>query len=76
MLQQIESQAAGSEFFTPRELAAFLGMSQKWVVKHTQSRRIPGQVQFGRSWRYRKADVESHLNSGAPQFLLEKPHGP
>ena len=59
-----------SEYLTPGQLAAKLNMSLKWVVKHTQARRIPGQTKFGRLWRYRRVEVEKRLLSGT--FLKEK----
>jgi excisionase family DNA binding protein len=58
------------EFYSPRELAQKLNMSRKWVVKHTQARRIPGQVKCGGRWRYRRIDVEKALLSG--NFLDKK----
>ncbi len=65
MLNQIEP-----EYFTPKELSTMLNMSLKWVIKHTQSRRIPGSIKIGGRWRYRKLDVEKALLSG--EFLLPK----
>ena len=60
-----------SDFFSPPELARKLNMSLKWVVKHTQARRIAGQVKIGRLWRYNKIEVEKRLISGQ-EFLLKK----
>ncbi len=57
-----------SEYYTPDELATKTHMSRKWVEAHTQARRIPGQKQFGRSWRYLIAAVEAALQK--EQFLL------
>jgi hypothetical protein len=59
------------ELMTPLDLANRLKMSMKWVVKHTQARRIPGQVKVGGNWRYRRLDVEKRLLAG--QFLLPNP---
>ncbi|MFC1584630.1 helix-turn-helix transcriptional regulator [Fibrobacterota bacterium] len=56
------------EYLNAHELAHKLNMSLKWVVKHTQTRRIPGQIKVGRLWRYRKQDIEKALLKG--QFLL------
>ena len=58
------------EFLTPRQLAVRVNMSQKWVVKRTQERVVPGQIKIGRLWRYRRSDVEKHLKGGT--FLLDK----
>lgn len=63
------SNAPSSEYLTPQELAAMLNMSLKWVVKHTQLHRIPGQTKMGRLWRYRRTEVEKRLLSGI--FLLD-----
>ncbi len=57
------------DFYTAEELATKLNMSLKWVVTHTQARRIPGQIKMGRLWRYRRADVEKRLVAG--KFLLD-----
>ncbi len=59
-----------ADCFTPKELAAKLNMSLKWVVKMTQAHRMPGQIKIGRLWRYRRADVEKRLLAG--DFLLEE----
>ena len=59
-----------SDYLTPKELAAKVNMSLKWVVTHTQARRIPGQTKLGRVWRYRRAEVEKRLLSGT--FLNQK----
>lgn len=58
-----------ADCFTPKELAAKLNMSLKWVVKMTQAHRMPGQIKIGRLWRYRRVDVEKRLLAG--DFLLE-----
>lgn len=39
------------EYYTHRQLAEKLNMSLKWVKKHTCTRRIPGLVKIGGSWR-------------------------
>ena len=58
-----------SEYFTPQQLAAHVSMSLKFIVKHTQARRIPGQTKIGGYWRYRRSDIEKRLLSG--KFLLD-----
>jgi excisionase family DNA binding protein len=63
-----KSKEPTSEYLTPQELAIMLNMSLKWVVKHTQFHRIPGQIKMGRLWRYRRSEVEMRLLSG--KFLL------
>ncbi len=58
------------EYLSPKQLADKLNMSLKWVEKHTQEHRIPGQVKMGRVWRYHWIEIQKHLISG--QLLLEK----
>jgi len=38
-----------------------LGVSIKFVQKHTQARRVPGQIKVGRLWRYKRSTVERAL---------------
>ncbi len=56
---------------TPKQLAERLGISLKWVEKHTQERRIPGQVKVGRVWRYEWVEIQKRIITG--EILLEKP---
>jgi excisionase family DNA binding protein len=58
-----------SEYFTPDELATYLKMSKKFIEKHIGTHRLPGAIKIGRSWRFRRADVEKRLTGGS--FLLE-----
>ncbi|MBN1578227.1 MAG: helix-turn-helix domain-containing protein [Chitinispirillaceae bacterium] len=53
------------EFYSPSELATKLNIARKTVTKHTQARRIPGQVKIGGQWRYRVTDVEKALLRGS-----------
>ncbi len=70
-MEQMEpAQMNASDFLTPKELAAKMNMSLKFVVTQTQARRVPGQVKVGRLWRYRRVEVEKRLLAG--KFLLEK----
>jgi len=57
-----------SEFFSTAELSAYLGVSQKFIVKHRASHRLPGASQVGSKWVYRKAEIEKRLLGG--QLLL------
>ena len=57
---------------TPKELAERLHMSIKWVEKHTQEHRIPGQIKVGRLWRYEWLEVQKRIISG--QVLVEPTH--
>lgn len=57
-----------SAYWTPAGLATHVGMSEAWVEKYTQARRIPGQTKMGGAWRYHKVAVERALLSG--QLLL------
>lgn len=56
-------------FLSPEQLANKLNMSIKWVEKHTQEHRIPGQVKVGRVWRYNWIEVQKRMISG--QVLLD-----
>ena len=49
--------------FDSKELAARIGASVKFVVKHRQ--RLPGAFRVGRSWRFDKCAVERKLLSGS-----------
>lgn len=70
-LNMIPGQSNESDhLLTPKELASKLNMSMKWVEKHTQSRRIPGQVKVGRVWRYDWVEVQRRMLTG--QVLLER----
>ncbi len=57
------------ELISPKQLADRLHISLKWVEKHTQGRRIPGQIKVGRVWRYDWMEVQKRMLSG--QVLLE-----
>ena len=58
------------EFFNTEELAAYLNVSKKFIIKHRDLGRIPGAVRIGRVWRFRRSDVEKRLLSG--ELLLSK----
>jgi excisionase family DNA binding protein len=58
------------EFFNTEELAAYLNVSKKFVIKHRDAGRIPGACRIGRIWRFRRSDVEKKLLSG--ELLLSK----
>ena len=49
------------KLLNPRELANRLGVSLKFVIKHTQTHRIPGQIKIGRLWRYDPIAIEKAL---------------
>ena len=59
-----------SSFFDTRELAVFLKTSVRTVEKWRGQRLIPGAVQVGRVWRFRKNEIEKRLLSG--RLLLDK----
>lgn len=67
-MPDIEINRIEGEYYTPEQLKTKTTMSKKWVEAHTQARRIPGQKQFGRSWRYLKSAVDAALLN--EQFLL------
>ena len=53
------------EFLDTDELAAYLNVSRKFVIKHRETGRIPGAVRIGRIWRFRRTEVEKRLLSGS-----------
>lgn len=59
------------EFLTLNELAEYLNISKKFIIKHTANRRLPG-IKMGRIWRYRKKEIEKRLLSG--KLLLDVPN--
>jgi excisionase family DNA binding protein len=67
----MEMQEDTTEYYTPQQLAQKLNMSLKFIEKHTQARRIPGQTKVGRMWRYNRIAVEKRLLSGN-NFLLDR----
>lgn len=52
------------EYYTPNELAVKFNIARKTVTKHTQARRIPGQVKIGGQWRYKVTEIEKALLRG------------
>lgn len=66
----MERSITEKELLTAKELAEFLSMSPKFVQKHISTKRLPGMVRCGRSWRFRKSEVQKRLLCG--QLLLEK----
>jgi len=64
-------EVAQPEFFDTTELAQYLGVSRKAVIKWRQARRIPGAVRCGRVWRFRRTEIEKRLLSG--ELLLDDP---
>lgn len=64
-------------FFSIDELAKYVGVSRKFVVKHVENRRIPGAVKVGRVWRFRISEVEKRLHCGElllPQKKANRVH--
>jgi len=55
---------ASREYMTAAQLAEFLNVSEKFVRKHTDAGRLP-IVRMGRCIRYRRAEIERRLLSGA-----------
>lgn len=58
-------------FITKSELATLLGVSVKFVDKHTAQKRIVGTIKVGGQYRYNLQLIEKRLLNSA-QFLLEK----
>lgn len=54
-----------------KELSEMLNVSERFIEKHTQSRRIRGQIKVGRLWRYSKMEIEKALLNGK-DFLLPR----
>ncbi len=61
------------EFLTIAELAKKIGMSKKFVEKHSQHNRIPGKKLFGRFIRFERAAIDRALLR--EEFLLPEPNG-
>jgi hypothetical protein len=57
-----------SEVYLPEEVIAKFRVSKAWLNKYTQARRVPGQIQFGKAWRYRKTEVDAAFSTR--QFLV------
>lgn len=60
------------EVLTAEELADWQKVGLKFVEKNTQARRIPGQYKAGRSWRYRRADIERQILKTGKMLLDRK----
>lgn len=58
-----------TEFLSVKQLAEYLNCSEKFIRKHIESRRLPGMVKIGRTYRFRKSEVEKRLLTG--QLLLD-----
>jgi excisionase family DNA binding protein len=58
------------EYLTTEELADYLNMSKKFIIRHRETGRIPGIVKIGRVYRYRRIEIEKRLLSGT--LLLDK----
>jgi excisionase family DNA binding protein len=59
-----------NDFFTTKELAGYLNVSVKFIIKHRNDGTIPGVVRVGRSWRFRRSEVEKRILNGV--FLVNK----
>ena len=57
------------EYFTSEQLAAYLNVSVKSIIKWRDARRLPGAVRCGRVWRFRRVEVEKRLLTG--ELLLK-----
>lgn len=53
-----------------KELAALLGVSEKFVRTHTYSRRLPGIVKIGGAVRFNRLEIMKRLNTG--KLLLDR----
>ena len=53
-----------NEYYTPEDLARKFNIARKTVTKHTQARRIPGQIKIGGVWRYKVTEIEKALLRG------------
>jgi excisionase family DNA binding protein len=58
------------EYLSTKDLAAYLGKSEKFVYKHIADRRLPGMTRIGGRWGFRRSDVDRNLNRG--ELLLPK----
>jgi len=48
------------------EVAAMLGVSERTLWRLLSAGRVPKPVRFGRSTRWRLADIEEWINRGCP----------
>jgi predicted DNA-binding transcriptional regulator AlpA len=53
-----------------KDLASYIGMSLKFISKHTESGRLPGIVRCGRLLKYDRYIIDRRLAEG--KLLLEK----
>lgn len=61
--------AAGARLLSGVELAAYIGMSRKFISKHTEAGRLPGVVRVGRYLRYDKNIIDRRIAAG--RLLLD-----
>lgn len=59
-----------SEFFDSNQLAVYLNISKKAIIRWRNQGRIPGACRISNRWRFRKIEVEKRLINGI--FLLPK----
>ena len=52
--------------WTARQVASALGISERYLYKLHSKGQLPQSIQLGRSVRWRKAEIEAWLKSGAP----------
>jgi excisionase family DNA binding protein len=50
----------GQLFLTVRQVAQFLGMSEKAIYHRAERGQLPGMLRVGRSLRFRRADLLEH----------------
>ena len=59
-----------NRLLTGAQLADYIGMSKKFISKHTEAGRLPGVVRCGRLLRYDRQIIDRRLAAG--NLLLEK----
>lgn len=56
------------EILTIKELASYLKIAEKTTYRFVSEGRIPG-FKVGGSWRFRRSDIESWINSSAAKKI-------
>lgn len=60
-----------TDLFTPTELAEYLNISPRTLIRWRNERRGPDWIRVGRVVRYRRQDVEAWLNKQRVQPVRE-----
>ena len=64
------NQAPDTRLLSGKQLAGYIGMSRKFISKHTENGRLPGIVRLGRLLHYDRYVIDRRLAAG--KLLLDK----